>query len=81
MTASLAQSEKKKKIEEYNSKLYFETIYNIAEKIYNDKDRNRIELQNKIIFSIVIRLKSEEWMLNKLNQEFRINEQSNKGVI
>lgn len=62
---------KKKKIEEYNSKLYFETIYNIAEKIYNDKDRNRIELQNKIIFSIVIRLKSEEWMLNKLNQEFR----------
>ncbi|PUD18109.1 hypothetical protein [Helicobacter pylori] len=61
---------KKKKIEEDNSKLYFETIYNIAEKIYNDKDRNRIELQNKIIFSIVIRLKSEEWMLNKLNQEF-----------
>ncbi len=61
---------KKKKIEEYNSKLYFETIYNIAEKIYNDKNRNHIELQNKIIFSIAIRLKSEEWMLNKLNQEF-----------
>ncbi|GAA8556548.1 hypothetical protein HpBT281_14100 [Helicobacter pylori] len=62
---------KKKKIEEDNSKLYFETIYNIAEKIYNDKDRNRIELQNKIIFSIAIRLKAEEWMLNKLNQEFK----------
>ncbi|RVY14672.1 hypothetical protein ECB93_01060 [Helicobacter pylori] len=61
---------KKKKIEEDNSKLYFETIYNIAEKIYNDKNYNNIELQNKIIFSIVIRLKSEEWMLNKLNQEF-----------
>ncbi|GAA9264280.1 hypothetical protein HpHA225_05630 [Helicobacter pylori] len=61
---------KKKKIEEDNSKLYFETIYNIAEKIYNDKNRNHIELQNKIIFSIAIRLKSEEWMLNKLNQEF-----------
>ncbi|WP_097717827.1 hypothetical protein, partial [Helicobacter pylori] len=61
---------KKKKIEEDNSKLYFETIYNIAEKIYNDKNYNHIELQNKIIFSIVIRLKSEEWMLNKLNQEF-----------
>ncbi|OOP78038.1 hypothetical protein B0X31_02830, partial [Helicobacter pylori] len=44
--------------------------YNIAEKIYNDKNYNHIELQNKIIFSIVIRLKSEEWMLNKLNQEF-----------
>ncbi|MCQ2629475.1 hypothetical protein E5E05_07270 [Helicobacter pylori] len=61
---------KKKKIEEDNSKLYFETIYNIAEKIYNDKNYNHIELQNKIIFSIVIRLKSEKWMLNKLNQEF-----------
>ncbi|GAA7710629.1 hypothetical protein KVK32_06710 [Helicobacter pylori] len=61
---------KKKKIEEDNSKLYFETIYNIAEKIYNDKNHDHIELQNKIIFSIVIRLKSEEYMLNKLNQEF-----------
>ncbi len=61
---------KKKKIEKDNSKLYFQAIYDIAEEIYNDKDRNRIELQNKIIFSIVIRLKSEEWMLNKLNQEF-----------
>lgn len=61
---------KKKKIEEDNSKLYFEKIYNIAEKIYNDKNHDHIELQNKIIFSIVIRLKSEEWMLNKLNQEF-----------
>ncbi len=61
---------KKKKIEEDNSKLYFKTIYNIAEKIYNDKNPNHIELQNKIVFSIVIRLKAEEWMLNKLNQEF-----------
>ncbi len=70
---------KKKKIEEDNSKLYFETIYNIAEKIYNDKNYNNIELQNKIIFSIVIRLKSEEWMLNKLNQEFEsTNNQTRK---
>ncbi|KNX45193.1 hypothetical protein [Helicobacter pylori] len=61
---------KKKKIEEDNSKLYFKAIYDIAEEIYNDKNRNHIELQNKIIFSIVIRLKVEEWMLNKLNQEF-----------
>ncbi|MFP6244973.1 hypothetical protein ACLGDP_00400 [Helicobacter pylori] len=61
---------KKKKIEEDNSKLYFEAIYNIAEKIYNDKNYNHIELQNKIILSMAIRLKSEKWMLNKLNQEF-----------
>lgn len=64
---------KKKKIEEDNSKLYFyfQAIYDIAEEIYNDKNRNHIELQNKIIFSIAIRLKAEEWMLNKLNQEFK----------
>ncbi|MGL2675425.1 hypothetical protein ACQJ7E_00750 [Helicobacter pylori] len=65
---------KKKKIEEDNSKLYFQAIYDIAEEIYNDKDRNHIELQNKIILSMAIRLKAEEWMLNKLNklnQEFK----------
>ncbi|RKV25080.1 hypothetical protein DD741_07460 [Helicobacter pylori] len=65
---------KKKKIEKYNSKLYFQAIYDIAEEIYNDKDRNHIELQNKIILSMAIRLKAEEWMLNKLNklnQEFK----------
>ncbi|GAA8666967.1 hypothetical protein KYTH92_04030 [Helicobacter pylori] len=51
---------KKKKIEKDNSKLYFQAIYDIAEEIYNDKDRNRIELQNKIILSMAIRLKAEE---------------------
>ncbi|WP_120824870.1 hypothetical protein [Helicobacter pylori] len=62
---------KKKKIEKDNSKLYFQAIYDIAKEIYNDKDRNHIELQNKIILSMTIRLKAEEWMLNKLNQEFK----------
>lgn len=63
---------KNKKIEKDNSKLYFQAIYDIAEEIYNDKDCNRIELQNKIILSMAIRLKAEEWMLkNKLNQEFK----------
>ncbi|GAA6982305.1 hypothetical protein AOH398_07590 [Helicobacter pylori] len=62
---------KKKKIEKDNSKLYHQAIYDIAEEIYNDKNCNHIELQNKIIFSIAIRLKAEEWMLNKLNQEFK----------
>ncbi|GAA7481195.1 hypothetical protein ID1079_01450 [Helicobacter pylori] len=61
---------KKKEIEKDNSKSYFKAIDDIAEEIYNDKNRNHIELQNKIIFSIAIRLKAEEWMLNKLNQEF-----------
>ncbi|GAA6893131.1 hypothetical protein HpHNI78_07900 [Helicobacter pylori] len=62
---------KKKKIEKDNSKLYHQAIYDIAEEIYNDKNCNHIKLQNKIIFSIAIRLKAEEWMLNKLNQEFK----------
>ncbi|EKE87273.1 hypothetical protein [Helicobacter pylori] len=62
---------KKKKIEKDNSKLYFQAIYDIAKEIYNDKDCNHIELQNKIILSMTIRLKAEEWMLNKLNQEFK----------
>ncbi len=77
---------KKKKIEKDNSKLYFQAIYNIAEEIYNNKDRNHIELQNKIILSMAIRLKAEEWMLNKLNlnklkSRIQIGEKSNKGVI
>ncbi|MUU21224.1 hypothetical protein F7191_01390 [Helicobacter pylori] len=65
---------KKKKIEKDNSKLYFQAIYDIAEEIYNDKDCNHIELQNKIILSMAIRLKAKEWILNKLNklnQEFK----------
>ncbi len=41
---------KKKKIEKDNSKLYHQAIYDIAEEIYNDKNCNHIELQNKIIF-------------------------------
>ncbi|WP_202145821.1 hypothetical protein [Helicobacter pylori] len=64
---------KKRNIEKDGSKSYFKAIDDIAEEIYNDKNRNHIELQNKIIFSIAIRLKAEEWMLNKLklNQKFK----------
>ncbi|GAA7144146.1 hypothetical protein HpBGD45_14030 [Helicobacter pylori] len=61
---------KKRNIEKDGSKLYLQAIYDIAEEICNDENRNHIELQNKIIFSIAIRLKAEEWMLNKLNQKF-----------
>ncbi|QJW28694.1 hypothetical protein [Helicobacter pylori] len=61
---------KKRNIEKDGSKLYLQAIYDIAEEICNDENRNHIELQNKIIFSIAIRLKAEEWMLNKLKQGF-----------
>ncbi len=65
---------KKKEIEKDSEKLYFEAIYAIAEEIDNNKARDHVKLQNKIIFSIAIRLKAEEWMLGilkKLNQEFK----------
>ncbi|GAA9403521.1 hypothetical protein HpHA276_08820 [Helicobacter pylori] len=62
---------KKRNIEKDNSKLYLQAIYDIAEEICKNENCNHIELQNKIIFSIAIRLKAEEWMLNKLNQEFK----------
>ncbi|WRE23394.1 hypothetical protein KVC47_06945 [Helicobacter pylori] len=62
---------KKRNIEKDGSKLYLQAIYDIAEEICKNENCNHIELQNKIIFSIAIRLKAEEWMLNKLNQEFK----------
>ncbi len=71
---------KKKKIEKDNSKLYHQAIYDIAEEIYNDKNCNHIELQNKIIFSIAIRLKAEEWMLNKLKQGFEPKKNQTRGL-
>lgn len=60
----------KKNIEKNNTKSYLQAVYEIAEKIYKTKDCNHIELQNKIIFSIAIRLKAEEFMLSKLKQDF-----------
>ncbi|WP_120859231.1 hypothetical protein [Helicobacter pylori] len=62
---------KKRNIEKDGSKLYLQAIYDIAEEICKNENCNHIELQNKIIFSIAIRLKAEEWMLNKLNQELK----------
>ncbi|GAA8998486.1 hypothetical protein HpHA109_05820 [Helicobacter pylori] len=61
---------KKRNIEKDGSKLYLQAIYDIAEEICKNENCNHIELQNKIIFSIAIRLKAEEWMLNKLNKKF-----------
>ncbi|WQT19076.1 hypothetical protein FNE53_07440 [Helicobacter pylori] len=59
----------KRNIEKDGSKLYLQAIDEIAEKIYKDENSNHINLQNKIILSIAIRLKAEELMLNKLNQK------------
>ncbi len=71
---------KKRNIEKDGSKLYLQAIYDIAEEICNDENRNHIELQNKIIFSIAIRLKAEEWMLNKLKQGFEPKKNQTRGL-
>ncbi|MCQ2734186.1 hypothetical protein JT154_06665 [Helicobacter pylori] len=71
---------KKKKIEKDGSKLYLQAIYDIAEEICKNENCNHIELQNKIIFSIAIRLKAEEWMLNKLNQKFEPTKNQTRGL-
>ncbi|WP_121059417.1 hypothetical protein [Helicobacter pylori] len=71
---------KKRNIEKDGSKLYLQAIYDIAEEIYKNENCNHIELQNKIIFSIAIRLKAEEWMLNKLNQEFEPTKNQTRGL-
>lgn len=64
------EERKKKDIEKNSTKLYFQAIYDIAKEISNAGDCNHIELQNKIILSIAIRLRAEEFMLNKLHQAF-----------
>ncbi|WQX12133.1 hypothetical protein E5P72_06715 [Helicobacter pylori] len=71
---------KKINIEKDGSKLYLQAIYDIAEEIYKNENCNHIELQNKIIFSIAIRLKAEEWMLNKLNQKFEPTKNQTMGL-
>ncbi|WP_187852012.1 hypothetical protein [Helicobacter pylori] len=77
---------KKRNIEKNGSKLYLQAIDEIAEEICNDKDHDRIDhinLQNKIIFSIAIRLKAEEWMLkvlNKLNKKIEPKKNQTKEL-
>lgn len=71
---------KKRNIEKDGSKLYLQAIYDIAEEICKNENCNHIELQNKIIFSIAIRLKAEEWMLNKLNQKFEPTKNQTMGL-
>ncbi len=71
---------KKRNIEKDGSKLYLQAIYDIAEEICKNENCNHIELQNKIIFSIAIRLKAEEWMLNKLNQKFEPTKNQTRGL-
>ncbi|GAA6793483.1 hypothetical protein BTM500_04450 [Helicobacter pylori] len=71
---------KKRNIEKDNSKLYLQAIYDIAEEICKNENCNHIELQNKIIFSIAIRLKAEEWMLNKLNKKFEPKKNQTRGL-
>lgn len=44
----------------------FDFIFNTAAEIYNDPNLNEIELQNKITLAIAIRLKTEQYLIQKL---------------
>ena len=50
-------------------------IYNEAQNILNDNNLNPIYIENKIVLSISIRLKAEEFMIKKLinNNYFKRN--------
>ncbi|TKX30434.1 hypothetical protein [Campylobacter aviculae] len=47
-------------------------IYNTCDEIVNSNNINSIELQNKIVLSIGIRLKVEEFILSKINLQNKI---------
>lgn len=52
-------------------------IYNEAQNILNDSDLNPIYIENKIVLSISIRLKAEEFMINKLTNKNILNKIKN----
>lgn len=43
-------------------------IYSVAEDLYTKSNIDEIHIQNKIVFAIAIRLKAEDYMINKLKQ-------------
>ena len=52
-------------------------IYNEAQNILNDSNLNPIYIENKIVLSISIRLKAEEFMINKLTNKNILNKIKN----
>lgn len=52
-------------------------IYNEAQNILNDSNLNPIYIENKIVLSISIRLKAEEFMIKKLTNNNTLNEIKN----
>lgn len=52
-------------------------IYNEAQNILNDNNLNPIYIENKIVLSISIRLKAEEFMIKKLINNNILNEIKN----
>ena len=43
-------------------------IYSVAEDLYTKSNLDEIHIQNKIVLAIAIRLKAEDYMINKLKQ-------------
>lgn len=48
------------------NKLLVDVIYEVAEQIYNDTSEV-VDLENKIVLSVAIRLKSENYMVREIN--------------
>jgi len=52
-----------------NDKKVLDLIYGVADQILKEKSETSINLENKIVLSIATRLKAEEFMIYKINDE------------
>ncbi|ECR0827445.1 hypothetical protein F0965_08665, partial [Campylobacter coli] len=55
-------------------------IYDICDEIINSNNINPIELQNKIVLSIGIRLKAEEFMLSRVSLQNEITKHQTREL-
>lgn len=58
---------------EFSDKTIKELAYEVADEIILERAANEIQLENKIVLSMAIRLKAEEFMIRELNGQLDIN--------
>lgn len=56
-----------------NTNKVINTLYNCADSISSETTNNEVDLEKKIVLSIAIRLKAEEFMIDKINNSTAIN--------
>lgn len=59
-----------------NNKKYFDFLMEVSDSILKEKEIDEICLQNKIILSIAIRLKTEEYLIKKFNLDYEDKNQT-----